>query len=171
MILEMITGGQRSGKSEYAEQRALALSSNPVYMATAQVLDEDFADRVQRHRQRRGPQWTTIEEPIALSRHAEALKGRVVLVDCVTLWCTNIFFSPEGAEDASRSFEIFRKEFDSLCSIDATFLVVTNEIGLGGVSANATQRHFTDLQGWANQYVARHAENVTMMISGRRLRV
>ena len=86
----LITGGQRSGKSEKAEQMALSLTDHPVYMATAHVWDDDFRQRVLRHQARRGPQWTNIEEERQLSRHDVA--GRVVLIDCVTLWLTNFFF-------------------------------------------------------------------------------
>lgn len=85
----LITGGERSGKSMYAEQLALRLSEQPVYMATARIWDEEFRQRVHIHRERRGPQWTNIEEEKYLSRHD--LRGRTVLVDCVTLWTTNFF--------------------------------------------------------------------------------
>ena len=83
----LITGGQRSGKSSKAEELALSLSDNPVYLATAHIWDDEFRERVQRHQERRGPQWTNIEEEIYLSRHD--LTGRVVVIDCVTLWLTN----------------------------------------------------------------------------------
>ena len=84
----LITGGQRSGKSQYAEQLALSLSEHPVYVATAHIWDEEFRQRVLRHQERRGAQWTNIEEERALSRHH--LTGRVVVIDCITLWCTNL---------------------------------------------------------------------------------
>lgn len=158
----MITGGQRSGKSEEAERRALSLSERPVYMATAKVWDDEFRERVRRHQERRGPQWTNIEEEIALSRHDVA--DRVVLVDCVTLWLTNIFF--QNGEDADRALEAAKAEFDRFTAQDATFIFVTNEIGLGGVSDNAMQRHFCDLQGWMNQYIAQKANEVILMVSG-----
>ena len=83
----LITGGQRSGKSQYAEQLALSLSDHPVYVATAHVWDEEFRQRVCKHQERRGPQWTNIEEERQLSRHQ--LPDRVILIDCLTLWCTN----------------------------------------------------------------------------------
>ena len=86
----LITGGQRSGKSRYAEELALSLADNPVYVATAHVWDEEFRERVRRHQERRGPQWTNIEEEKFLSRHD--LTGRVAVIDCVTLWLTNFFF-------------------------------------------------------------------------------
>ncbi len=158
----MITGGQRSGKSEEAERRALSLSDTPVYMATAKVWDDEFRERVRRHQERRGPQWTNIEEEIALSRHD--VTGRVVLIDCVTLWLTNIFF--QNGEDTDRALEAAKAEFDRFTAQDATFIFVTNEIGLGGVSDNAMQRHFCDLQGWMNQYIAKKADEVILMVSG-----
>ena len=86
----LITGGERSGKSIYAEQLALSFSPTPVYLATAHIWDEEFRQRVKIHRERRGPQWTNIEEEKHLSRHN--LKGQTVLIDCVTLWATNFFF-------------------------------------------------------------------------------
>lgn len=158
----LITGGQRSGKSSFAEQKALSLSSHPVYMATARVWDDEFRLRVERHQKNRGPQWTNIEEEKELSKHV--LDGRVVVVDCITLWCTNFFFDLNS--DVQASLAAVKSEFDKLVAQEATFLFVTNEIGLGGVSENRLQRRFTDLQGWANQYIASFADEVYLMVSG-----
>ncbi|MBQ6299299.1 MAG: bifunctional adenosylcobinamide kinase/adenosylcobinamide-phosphate guanylyltransferase [Bacteroidales bacterium] len=158
----LITGGSRSGKSSYAERLAMELSDCPVYLATARIWDEEFRERVRRHRERRGPQWTNLEEEKFLSRHA--LAGRVVLVDCLTLWCTNFFFDLES--DVDRALEAAKAEFDRFTAQDATFLFVTNEIGMGGTSDNAIQRKFTDLQGWMNQYAAASADEVILMVSG-----
>lgn len=162
----LITGGQRSGKSSYAERMALALSDRPVYMATARVWDEEFRHRIEKHQERRGKCWTNIEEEKYLSRHD--LKGRVVLVDCLTLWCTNYFFDSgtDQVPDVDAILEELKQEFDRLTTQDATFIFVTNEIGSGGVSDNALQRRFTDLQGWMNQYVASRADTVILMVSG-----
>lgn len=158
----LITGGQRSGKSRKAEELALSLSENPVYLATAHVWDEEFRERVRRHQERRGPQWTNIEEETALSKHD--MTGRVVVIDCVTLWLTNFFFANESNTDIS--IELAKAEFDAFTSKDATYIFVTNEIGSGGVSDNAIQRKFTDLQGWMNQYIAQKADEVILMVSG-----
>ena len=163
----LITGGQRSGKSAYAERRALALSPNPVYMATAHIWDDDFALRVKRHQERRGPEWTNIEEERQLSRHD--VSGRVVLIDCLTLWATNFFTlssTEETEPDIDALLDEMKSELDRFTAQDATFIFVTNEIGLGGTSANALQRRFTDLLGWLNQYVAAKADEVVMMVSG-----
>lgn len=158
----LITGGSRSGKSTYAEKLALELSDHPVYLATARIWDEEFRERVRRHQARRGPQWTNIEEEKQLSRHA--LEGRVVLVDCLTLWCTNFFF--DLGSDVDQALAAAQAEFDRFTQQDATFILVTNEIGMGGTSDNEIQRKFTDLQGWMNQYVAAHADQVILMVSG-----
>ena len=158
----LITGGQRSGKSSHAEKMALSLSDNPVYMATARVWDEEFRQRVLRHQASRGSQWTNIEEEKELSRHD--FTGRTVVVDCVTLWCTNFFFDLKS--DLQQSLDSVKSEFDRFTSQDATFIFVTNEIGLGEVSQNELQRKFSDLQGWINQYIASKADEVIMMISG-----
>ena len=157
----LITGGTRSGKSRYAEQLALSLSPNPVYVATAHVWDEEFRERVRRHQQRRGPEWTTFEEERYLSRLD--LTGRVAVIDCITLWCTNFYFE---MQDVDRALQALQHEFDLVSSIDATLIFVTNEIGMGGVSDNEVQRRFTDLQGWMNQYVAARADEVMLMVSG-----
>ena len=157
----LITGGQRSGKSRYAEQLALSLTDNPVYLATAHIWDDEFRERVRIHQERRGPQWTNIEEERQLSRHD--VTGRVVVIDCVTLWLTNYFFE---TSDVSQTLETVKAEFDRFTSQEATFIFVTNEIGSGGVSDNAVQRRFTDLEGWMNQYIASRADKVVLMVSG-----
>jgi adenosylcobinamide kinase/adenosylcobinamide-phosphate guanylyltransferase len=158
----LITGGQRSGKSTKAEELALSLSPNPVYLATAHIWDDEFRERVRRHQERRGPQWTNIEEELLLSRHD--LTDRVAVIDCVTLWLTNFFFANDS--DVEKSLESAKREFDAFTAHDAIFIFVTNEIGLGGVSDNAIQRRFTDLQGWMNQYIAARADEVILIVSG-----
>ncbi|GAE23125.1 adenosylcobinamide-phosphate guanylyltransferase [Bacteroides pyogenes JCM 10003] len=163
----LITGGQRSGKSSFAENMAHELTSSPVYMATAKVWDDEFRERVRRHRERRGGEWTNIEEEKELSRHD--VTGRVVVIDCVTLWCTN-FFTDSDAH-VSEALEAVKNEFDRFTRQEATFIFVTNEIGLGGVSTNRLQRKFTDLQGWANQYIAAQADEVYLMVSGIPLKI
>ncbi len=159
----LITGGQRSGKSRYAEELALSLAENPVYVATAHVWDEEFRERVRRHQKRRGPQWTNIEEEKYLSRHD--LTGRVAVIDCVTLWLTNFFFENQN-QDTQQVLDMAKAEFDRFTAHDATFIFVTNEIGSGGVSVDAVQRRFTDLQGWMNQHISARADEVILMVSG-----
>lgn len=164
----LITGGQRSGKSRYAEELALSLSDHPVYVATAHIWDEEFRQRVLRHQERRGPQWTNIEEERELSRHN--LTGQVAVIDCITLWCTNFFFDrnkPDNEQPTvDEALKLLKEEFNRFTNQDATLIFVTNEIGAGGVSTDVIQRRFTDLQGWMNQYIAQKADEVILMVSG-----
>ena len=157
----LITGGARSGKSRYAEELALSLSKTPVYVATAHVWDDEFRERVKKHQERRGPEWTNIEEEKQLSKLN--LTGRVAVIDCITLWCTNFFFELQNVDKA---LDDLKREFNQFTAHDATYIFVTNEIGMGGVSENAVQRKFTDLQGWMNQYVASQADEVILMVCG-----
>lgn len=160
--ITLITGGQRSGKSSYAEKMALSLSSNPVYLATSRVWDEEHRKRIERHKANRGKEWTNIEEDKQLSLHI--LTGRVILIDCVTLWATNFFFDLQS--DVEKSLEVLKEEFERFTDKDAQFIFVTNEIGMGEMSANEIQRKFADLQGWLNQYIASKADEVYLMVSG-----
>lgn len=161
-MITMITGGARSGKSRYAAEQALALSPRPLHVATARIWDDEFRARIDRHRAERGPAWECLEEQKFVSRLP--LGGRVCVIDCVTLWLTN-FFVDEKA-DITRCLDAFRAEVDALEQQSGTFLVVTNEIGMGVHADTESGRKFTDLQGWANQYLAARAEKVVLMVSG-----
>lgn len=158
----LITGGQRSGKSSYAQKMALKLSSNPIYLATSRIWDDEHHERIKRHQADRGPEWNNIEEEKELSKHNYS--NKVVLIDCVTLWLTNYFFDNDS--NINQSLKEAQHEFKKLIKQDATFIFVTNEIGLGGMPENPVQRKFTDLQGWMNQYIAQKADKVKMMVSG-----
>ena len=158
----LITGGARSGKSSYAEKLALSLAPDPVYLATARVWDDEFRLRVLKNQERRGPEWTNIEEEKELSRHQ--LSGRTILIDCITMWCNNFFFDLQ--DDVDATLTAMKTEFLKFTDQDATFIFVTNEIGMGGTSPNDIQRRFTDLQGWFNQFVASEADDVILMVSG-----
>ncbi|MDR1402642.1 MAG: bifunctional adenosylcobinamide kinase/adenosylcobinamide-phosphate guanylyltransferase [Tannerellaceae bacterium] len=158
----LITGGQRSNKSGYAQQLALRQTERPVYLATSRFWDDEHRKRIERHKKDRGPEWTNIEEDKYLSRHA--LQGRVVVIDCVTLWATNFFYDANA--DVEKALSLIKDEFDRLTGQEACFIFITNEIGSGGASANEVQRKFTDMQGWLNQYIASRADEVIVMISG-----
>ena len=138
------------------------MSTNPVYLATSRVWDEEFRQRVLRHQADRGPEWTNIEEEKYLSHHN--LNGRVVVIDCVTLWGTNFFFDNDS--NVEKSLTELKEEFNRLTQQEAYLIFVTNEIGLGGVSPDPVQRKFTDLQGWLNQHIASRADEVVLMVSG-----
>lgn len=163
-----ISGGQRSGKSGYAQRLARSLSDRPIYLATARHWDEEFERRIARHQADRGSEWTTIEEPRYLSQ--TQIAGRVVLIDCVTLWLTNIYSDLEF--DAEASLREARREWQELlhhCKAD-TLIVVSNEIGMSLHAPDAGSRAFVDLQGWVNQYISATADEAYLMVSGRALR-
>lgn len=162
--ITLITGGERSGKSRFAQETALRETANPVYLATARVWDEEFHLRVERHQRDRGKEWTNIEEEKFLSRHD--LSGRTVVIDCVTLWLTNFFCDAGDAASLDDILREVREEFDRFIRPEAHYIFVTNEIGMGGVPIDPVQRRFTDLQGWMNQYIASRADEVVLMISG-----
>lgn len=161
-MIIFITGGARSGKSSYAQEMALQLSTSPVYLATAKIWDADFQERVNRHKAERGPEWTNYEAHQNL--HLLPLQNRVVVIDCVTLWLTNYF--AELDNDLEKSLAAFKQEIDQLLTIEATYIIISNELGMGLHASNDIGRKFTDLQGWANQYVAAKAEKAIFMVSG-----
>lgn len=161
--IHLITGGQRSGKSSFAQETALSLSQNPVYLATARVWDDDFRERINRHKADRGKNWENLEIPIHISK--ADVTGKVVLLDCITLWLTNLYFEHKEL-NIDEVLELAKKEFNRLVQQDAQFIIVTNEIGMGGHGENEVARRFTDLQGWMNQYIASLADKVTLMVSG-----
>ncbi len=159
----MVTGGQRSGKSELAEQLTIELSAKPLYIATAVITDDEMARRVEAHRQRRGQRWRLAEESLWPSRHISP--GDTALLDSITTWVTNLLLHHE--EDAEKALDAFKSEITRMASTDgATVIAVTDEIGLGGISPNPLQRKFTDLQGLANRYLADTASEVYLTVSG-----
>ena len=162
--ITLITGGERSGKSRFAQEMAMKETPTPVYLATARVWDDEFRLRIERHQRDRGEQWTTIEEEKFLSRHE--LAGRTVVIDCVTLWLTNFFCDAGNDCPLDDILREAREEFDRFTRHAAHYIFVSNEIGMGGVPIDPVQRRFTDLQGWMNQYIASRVDEVVLMVSG-----
>jgi adenosylcobinamide kinase / adenosylcobinamide-phosphate guanylyltransferase len=158
----LLTGGARSGKSRYAQQLALSLSDTPVYLATAKIWDGDFEKRIIRHKQERDARWTNIEVQRTIA--GLPLDGRVCIIDCVTLWLTNFFSDTHYDTDAA--LKLFKEQANALSNKAGTFIVVTNEIGMGVHAETEIGRKFTDLQGWANQHMAGLASEVVLMVSG-----
>lgn len=158
----LITGGQRSGKSNYAKQMAEEKSPYPVYLATSRIWDKDHEQRIKKHKEDRNKNWTTIEEEKYISNHN--YNNKTVVIDCVTLWLTNFFY--DNNQDIDKSLKEAKKEIEELTNQKADFIIVSNELGMGAHPENLTQMKFNDLQGWMNQYIAYYADEVYFMISG-----
>jgi adenosylcobinamide kinase/adenosylcobinamide-phosphate guanylyltransferase len=167
-----ITGGARSGKSAYAENLAAGIAGKHAYLATAQALDPEMALKIEKHRIDRGDKWDTYEEPLAVAELLRTLSDRgqyqVVLLDCLTLWLSNVMAHTAGDGAVMiRSEELINaiKDFNGSC------IVVSNEVGLGIVPDNPLARKFRDFAGMLNQKVARAAEEVYFTASGIPLRL
>ncbi len=160
--ITFITGGARSGKSSFAQKMAESQSESPVYLATARVWDEDFRQRIERHQNDRGPHWTNIEQEKELS--ACDVDDKTVLLDCITLWLTNIFF--DNQFDADRSLKEAKTEWERFVQKKMNLIVVSNELGMGVHPVEEAARKFADLQGWMNQFIAQQSSKVFLMISG-----
>jgi adenosylcobinamide kinase/adenosylcobinamide-phosphate guanylyltransferase len=158
----LVLGGARSGKSAWAERLADSTAGLPIYLAPAEAGDAEMAERIRRHRERRGPRWRTIEEPLnicsALQR--ECRPGKVVLVDCLSLWLSNLMGAGRDIEQ-----EVARL-LAALGALEAPVVLVSNEVGMGIVPANALARDFRDDLGRLNQAVARVAELVVFVAAG-----
>jgi len=162
-MIYLITGGERSGKSSYAENLAKELSENPMYVATARKWDDDFQKRIDRHQKDRDERWVNIEKEKQLSEID--FSGKVAVVDCVTLLLTNFFVDTKN--DVQLSLEQAKAEFDKIAKQEkATVIIITNEIGMGVHAETHIGRKFTELQGWMNQYLAKNADEVVLMVSG-----
>lgn len=166
MTIILITGGARSGKSTRAEARACAFAGTPVYIATAEALDTEMAERIEKHRARRGTAWAERETPLELvAALVETDGGGARLVDCLTLWLSNLMHAERSWEnEASRLVEALRRQTSPV-------VLVSNEVGLGIVPDNALARRFRDAAGILNQMVARAADEVEFVVAGLPMRV
>ena len=160
----LITGGARSGKSSYAESRAAIFGPRRLYVATAEGSDDEMAQRIVAHQRRRQSAWKTIEEPVQLTETLQAWRGRTdcALVDCLTLWLSNLLFkyAQNQAEDEVETL------IRALPQLDFPVVFVTNEVGAGIVPDNPLARRFRDLAGWTNQRLAALAHEVVLMVAG-----
>ncbi|MCC7274361.1 MAG: bifunctional adenosylcobinamide kinase/adenosylcobinamide-phosphate guanylyltransferase [Alphaproteobacteria bacterium] len=160
--LTLVLGGARSGKSRYAEQQVEEAAASGLYIATATATDREMAARIRHHRERRGPFWTTVEEPLHLAHALEthALPGRPILVDCLTLWLSNLMAEGRSVEAATDRL------IATLADLPVPVVLVANEVGQGIVPDNALARAFRDHAGRMNQRIAAAAERVVVMMAG-----
>lgn len=160
--ITLVLGGARSGKSRFAEGLIADHQGARVYLATAEAGDAEMAERIRRHRDRRGSGWTTVEEPLDLARALEAASRdrAAVLVDCLTLWLSNLMAVHRDAEHESRRLA------EVLSRIETPAVLVSNEVGLGIVPDNALARAFRDRAGLLHQAVAAVADRVYFVAAG-----
>jgi len=165
--IRLFIGGARSGKSRLAQEAAEALPGRLVYIATAQALDAEMADRIAHHRADRGPRWNTIESPVDLPGllPRESRKGTTVLVDCLTLWLSNLMCGDYDVAAATAALQA------GLAKCEGSVILVSNEVGLGIVPENALARRFRDDAGRLNQSIAAMADTVIFTAAGLGLRL
>lgn len=163
-MLELILGGARSGKSRFAECLAAESGLAVAYIATSQALDGEMTERIAHHRERRPAHWTLVEEPLQLARvlREQAAANRCLLVDCLTLWLTNLLM----LDDAARLAEERDALLECLDGLPGRILLVSNETGLGVVPLGELTRRYVDEAGWLHQAVAERAQRVTFMVAG-----
>ncbi|MCX7946357.1 MAG: bifunctional adenosylcobinamide kinase/adenosylcobinamide-phosphate guanylyltransferase [Hydrogenophilus sp.] len=159
-MIELILGGARSGKSAFAVRRAQESSLEVIYIATAQALDPEMAARITRHRAERPTFWRTIEEPLFLADllHRTAAPTVCLLIDCLTLWLSNLLLARQETE--------IERLLNLLPTLTGHLIFVSNEVGLGTVPDHPLARRFRDEQGRLNQQIALHAQRVTWMVAG-----
>jgi adenosylcobinamide kinase/adenosylcobinamide-phosphate guanylyltransferase len=169
--LILITGGTRSGKSAFAQRCAETHAGPLLYVATATIADSEMAARISRHQQARGERWNLLEEPYDLCGRlpAAAVGQGAILLDCVTLWITNLLFT-HNEEPAAVRAEV-RRFIDCLATIDGPLYLVTNEVGGGIVPENRLARLFRDLAGEVNQELATAANRAWLVVAGLPLRL
>jgi adenosylcobinamide kinase/adenosylcobinamide-phosphate guanylyltransferase len=175
-MIELILGGARSGKSALAERRALESGLAVTYIATGQAGDAEMARRIVHHRSRRPPHWTLVEEPLHLAATLvdHAAPDRCLLVDCLTLWLTNLLYAGSAARQAEAGEEVncpllaFETAalLDALPQLPGRVILVSNEVGLGIVPLGAATRLYVDDAGRLNQAIARAAQRVTFVAAG-----
>ena len=164
MSLTLVLGGARSGKSAYAENLAAKSGNTVIYVATAEVLDGSIKKRVELHRERRPAEWKTVESPLSLAKTVQGLAGEgvTVLVDCLTMWVTNLL--------CAENKDLLKQEIDSLIMVlpelAGDIILVSNEVGLGVIPMGELTRDYVDTAGKLHQHVAAQADNVVMVVAG-----
>ncbi|MCW4461050.1 bifunctional adenosylcobinamide kinase/adenosylcobinamide-phosphate guanylyltransferase [Sphingomonas sp. BT-65] len=163
----LVLGGARSGKSRYAQARAEAIDGEPVFVATAQPFDDEMAERIARHRADRGARWSTVEAPLDLAAaiRNESRPGRVLLIDCLTLWASNLLLAGHDIPAATEEL------VEALTAAEGPLVLVSNEVGLGIVPDNALARRFRDEAGRVNQRIAACVDEVMFVAAGLPLKL
>lgn len=163
-LIELVIGGARSGKSSYAESVAKQSGKAVIYIATAEVGDQEMAQRIEKHKAQRPQEWQVIEEPLQLATVLKqySREDNCLLVDCLTLWLSNCLFKGTGT-----SWQTYKSELlATLESLSGQVILVTNEVGCGIVPMGEVSRRYVDEAGWLHQAIAAQAEKVTLVTAG-----
>ena len=165
-MIIFVTGGARSGKSDFAQDLAEKLEGKRLFLATAQAFDEEMHRRIEKHREQRGNRWDTVEEPIYIGRALRSAVGSyaTILIDCLTLWMSNLLLEYQDQDE--KMSEIMDDFFSSIDEFDGTIISVSNEVGMGIVPDNKLARDYRDQLGFLNQRMARRADEVYALLSG-----
>jgi len=163
--ITLITGGCRSGKSSYAQRLAEGLPGPRLYVATCPPVDDEMKERIQRHRDGRDPAlWDTAESP--LDPESALIGHRVYLIDCLSLWVSNLMYAEDGEFTEDDMADRCRHLLNACANVDASVIFVTNEVGMGIVPENAVARRYRDLLGRCNQVIAAGSQTVVLMSCG-----
>lgn len=170
-MIIFVTGGARSGKSDFAQDMAEKIEGKRLFLATAQAFDEEMEERIRRHREQRGDRWDTIEEPLYIGNALRSAAGayETVLVDCLTVWMSNLLLEYPYQDD--RISEIVDDFFSDFNESEETIIVVSNEVGMGIVPDNKLARDYRDQLGFLNQRMAGRADEVYLLCSGIPVRI
>ncbi|MEE9339001.1 MAG: bifunctional adenosylcobinamide kinase/adenosylcobinamide-phosphate guanylyltransferase [Methylococcaceae bacterium] len=167
-MIELVLGGARSGKSHYAEQVANESGMSVIYIATAEAGDEEMQTRIEKHREDRPQHWQTVEEPIKLADVIQqySSSNSCLLVDCLTLWLTNILFDKQGNEQQSLFEQESQALFKALGVFSGQLVMVSNEVGLGIVPIDKITRRFVDEVGLLHQKIVSYSDKVVLVTAG-----
>jgi len=170
-MIVFVTGGARSGKSNFAQDMAEKIEGKRLFLATAQAFDEEMRLRIEKHREQRGDRWDTLEEPVHLGKALKPVRDsyNIIIVDCLTVWMSNLLM--KYSDQGEKLLEIIDDFFLSIKEIDGTLIVVSNEVGMGIVPDNKLARDYRDQLGFLNQRMARRADEVYALLSGIPVRI
>ncbi|MCE5195171.1 MAG: bifunctional adenosylcobinamide kinase/adenosylcobinamide-phosphate guanylyltransferase [Nitrospiraceae bacterium] len=162
-----IIGGARSGKSRFALAEASKIKGRRLYIATAQAFDEEMKERIEKHKKHRGKDWETYEEPLEITEVIKTTKGKydVFLIDCLTLWLSNLLMNKKNTTTQIEKF------ISSLSDVKYSVFIVSNEVGMGIVPENKLARQFRDLAGILNQKIAAIADEVYLVAAGMPIKI
>lgn len=165
-MIIFVTGGARSGKSDFVQELAEKLEGKRLFIATAEALDDEMKERIQKHQEKRGDRWNTLEEPLDLGNAIRSVSNsyRTILVDCLTVWLSNLLMEYKDEDEIIS--EMMDDFFTSMDDFEETIIVVSNEVGLGIVPDNELARIYRDKLGFLNQRMAKRADHVYVLFSG-----